>query len=119
APQPNLFVDDVRAESNGAHDPRGPSPRDNGLMRCGPATESSQYDTSGRIQDAHTHDSERSGALHSGLFPGCDTGGLFPPSAMNFAIRSASTGSGTEPSARIASWNFRWSNAAPSFSSAS
>ena len=33
--------------------------------------------------------------------------GFSPPSAMNFAIRSSSTDSGTEPSARIASWNFR------------
>ena len=40
-------------------------------------------------------------------------------SAMNWAMRCSSTGSGTEPIARIASWNRRWSNLAPSFSSAS
>ena len=31
------------------------------------------------------------------------TGGFSPPSAMNFAMRSSSVGSGTEPRARIAS----------------
>ena len=39
--------------------------------------------------------------------------GLPPAPRMNWAMRSSSTGSGTEPSARIASWNGRWSNFAP------
>ncbi len=39
--------------------------------------------------------------------------GFTPPSAMNWAMRCSSTGRGTEPSARITSWNFRWSNARP------
>ena len=34
-------------------------------------------------------------------------GGFTPPSAMNCSIRCSSTGSGTEPIARIASWNCR------------
>lgn len=40
-------------------------------------------------------------------------------SAMNWAMRCSSTGNGTEPIARITSWNRRWSNLGPSFSSAS
>ena len=46
-------------------------------------------------------------------------GGFTPPSAMNWVMRCSRTGSGTEPSARMASWKYRWSNLAPSFASAS
>ena len=81
-----------------------------------------QCEERGHCKAAHYRDGQGTHSLRQGGYEGLLTAaekfaastatpcarcsifdGYFPPSAMNFAMRSSSTGSGTEPNARITS----------------